>query len=62
MLSENFGQYVYLSFENPTFLNLETRNINEFEFELKTNWSNGIEHSLNNNKLPISLELEIIET
>lgn len=60
MLSENFGQYFSLYYDNPTFVNLTTGLINQLEFRFKLGWRNGVQHKLNNHSMPISLELEII--
>jgi len=59
MLSENFGQYVYLHYDNPIFVDLTAGNIDQLEFRLKIQWGNSVQHKLNNHSLPISLELEI---
>ena len=59
MLSENFGQYFSVQYDNPTFVDLEAGQINQLEFNLKQNWRNGVQHTLNNHTMPISLELEI---
>jgi len=59
MLSENFGQYVYLHYDNPIFIDLAAGEINQLEFELKLYWQSGNQDQLNNHSMPVSLELEI---
>lgn len=59
MLSENLGRYFSLHYDNPMFIDLAAGSINQFEFRLKIQWANGVQHKLNNHSLPISLELEI---
>ena len=59
MLSENFGQYFSLHYDNPTFIDLAAGEINQLEFSLKLRWQNRAEHNLDNHGMPITLELEI---
>lgn len=59
MLSENFGQYFSIRFDNPIFKKLNSGNIEKLEFDLKLEWGNGVQDTLNNHSMPISLELEI---
>ena len=59
MLSENFGQYYSLHYDNPTFVDLAAGEINQLEFRFKLGWRNRARHKLHNNSMPISLELEI---
>ena len=59
MLSENFGQYFSIQYDNPLFLDLKVGQISQLDISLKLNWRNGVQHKLNNHSLPISLELEI---
>ena len=59
MLSENFGQYFSIQYDNPLFLDLKAGQISQLEIGLTLNWRNGVQHKLDNHSLPISLELEI---
>ena len=59
ILSENFGQYFTIQFDNPLFLDLEAKLINQLEFSTKIHWRNHVQDSLDNHSLPISLEVEI---
>lgn len=59
MLSENFGQFFSVHYDNPTFVNLAEGEINQLDFSLKLQWRNGVQHKLDNHTMPISLEVEI---
>ena len=60
MLSENFGQFVSVHYDNPIFLDLAEGEINQLQFSLKLLWKNGKQDKLDNHTLPVSIELEII--
>ena len=56
---EPFGKHSTFNFDNPDYIPLNSGDINELDFDFKVEWGNGVTHKLDNNLLPIDLNLEI---